>query len=686
MRRPIALNLDSKLEDTEQEFSFNDYTEDSAELKTDLPEIIGTVNDSRNTVSFHRLHEVHGSFEPNPNKGATLLVLRVIPKAKNGRPFKYFRAQLTLYNIVRSGDEPPSIFGYGPAQQGIQYIDEFYKKVAKESSIHRSLTAEPFGGGLSTSASKTSKEECQSRKLHTLEAGTDNSDMRSRNQNVVWWEVKAAEESNGIGDQLDIAVLIKRARRTKFFVRAETKAGFVGFSLKDMKLSLQKQKCIEFGPFDPACESRITSQRAMRHRKMAALYSSLAQLHWEEADEVLVLNEAEYVNQIEQNEASFAAGMKNEQGDTPLHLAMKLGKGSPTSRWPPLKSSQESNMSRPRSVNSSYELNDIFDASRLLQERKEKYEDDKKRMIKLLTITNNAGQSPYQTRVVHGDPENDKEEIAFQTELKQLIFDTLDDIPDVSKAIYGTQEKELCLDTSDFNQRTHDFTKFVEKLIEINSVEFKFEETLFFAHLPDLNSIRKPCPYEGVRPLVNWLQKNGERRIKTLSMRDNTTTPMSDALVEEGIIQKFEIEKLDWHIARVGKGHKNILLENAVKAIHWALEQQVDIISMSWTVKEDHEGLKKAVQDAVRQTESTHPTLLFCSTADEELYSGAIWPADYENTVKVAATDQHGHIRPTSTSVVEIIVPGEDIVADGPSYMDRYILKGQSLDRQLPPR
>lgn len=94
---------------------------------------------------------------------------------------------------------------------------------------------------------------------------------------------------------------------------------------------------------------------------------------------------------------------------------------------------------------------------------------------------------------------------------------------------------------------------------------------------------------------------------------------------------------------------------------------------MSWVTKKDHAGLKKAVQDAVKQTDSTRPTLIFCSTADEGVYSGGIWPANYENTVKVAATDQYGHMRPTSTSAVEILVPGEDIVADGPSYMDRYV-------------
>lgn len=52
----------------------------------------------------------------------------------------------------------------------------------------------------------------------------------------------------------------------------------------------------------------MLSRRAMRHRRMAALYSHLAQLHREEAEEALVLDEADYINQIEQNEATFATG------------------------------------------------------------------------------------------------------------------------------------------------------------------------------------------------------------------------------------------------------------------------------------------------------------------------------------------------------------------------------------------
>lgn len=130
---------------------------------------------------------------------------------------------------------------------------------------------------------------------------------------------------------------------------------------------------------------------------------------------------------------------KNEDGDTPLHLAMKLGKGSPIPRWQPPKSSVESNTSRSRTWNSHDELNDIFAPSRLLEQIRKRCKNNKQLMSELLTITNSAGQSPYQTRLVEYGTDKDHEEIGFQAELKQLIFDTLDVIPDVSKALYGTQ-------------------------------------------------------------------------------------------------------------------------------------------------------------------------------------------------------------------------------------------------------
>jgi hypothetical protein len=97
----------------------------------------------------------------------------------------------------------------------------------------------------------------------------------------------------------------------------------------------------------------------------------------------------------------------------------------------------------------------------------------------------------------------------------------------------------------------------------------------------------------------------------------------------------------------------------------------VDIISISWVMKTNHQLLHDAIKRAVEPKEdNARPTLVFCSTADEGLYSGTVYPASYDGVVNVAATDQYGHMKPASATGVDILVPGENIVADGPSYME----------------
>ncbi|KAI1128630.1 peptidase S8/S53 domain-containing protein [Nemania abortiva] len=127
------------------------------------------------------------------------------------------------------------------------------------------------------------------------------------------------------------------------------------------------------------------------------------------------------------------------------------------------------------------------------------------------------------------------------------------------------------------------------------------------------------------------------------------------------------------YIARVGRGRKDILPKHAAEAIDWAIKQNVDIISISWVMKKDHPELKNAISRAVKgEGRGGRPTLVFCSTADEGVYSGTIYPASYDGVVNVAATDQYGHMTPASANGVDILVPGENITADGPSYMEKY--------------
>lgn len=128
------------------------------------------------------------------------------------------------------------------------------------------------------------------------------------------------------------------------------------------------------------------------------------------------------------------------------------------------------------------------------------------------------------------------------------------------------------------------------------------------------------------------------------------------------------------YIARVGKGRKDILTEHAVKAIKWAVEQGVDIISISWTTRKHDSNLEKAIEEAVNPRTGRR-TLVFCSVADEGNFSGAVFPVQWhpKHILSVAATDTYGHLTPAADRAggnVSIQVPGMDVMADGPSYHD----------------
>lgn len=113
------------------------------------------------------------------------------------------------------------------------------------------------------------------------------------------------------------------------------------------------------------------------------------------------------------------------------------------------------------------------------------------------------------------------------------------------------------------------------------------------------------------------------------------------------------------------------------QAIRWAIDQGVDIISISWTTKKENKALEDAIMAAVKPTDEKQcPTLVFCSVADEGVYSGKVYPLqiDPENTLSVAATDQYGHLTPASLRAGNkdvIQVPGEAVATGGPSYTFR---------------
>lgn len=126
------------------------------------------------------------------------------------------------------------------------------------------------------------------------------------------------------------------------------------------------------------------------------------------------------------------------------------------------------------------------------------------------------------------------------------------------------------------------------------------------------------------------------------------------------------------YIARVGKGRADIDPKKAAKAIHWAVEQKVDIISMSWVTKKNEEELEKAVKEAAQTDKGRRPTLMFCSTADEGAFGGPAYPVDYkEHVVSVSATDSWGGLTSKTDrhTRVDVSIPGEDLEASAPFYL-----------------
>lgn len=180
--------------------------------------------------------------------------------------------------------------------------------------------------------------------------------------------------------------------------------------------------------------------------------------------------------------------------------------------------------------------------------------------------------------------------------------------------------------------------------------------------------------------------ENDERILPWWMVSDPHGTQMASLIAQENPFCRL-------YVARVGRNRRDILPENAAKAriapsgkslwtwsalttiiqaVRWAIEQKVDIISISWITKKKSPELERAIADAVTGGTIGRPILVFCSTADEGIYAGKVYPADYDGTVSVAATDRYGHLQPTAPGRVNVLVPGDNVEAEGPSYMQNF--------------
>ncbi|KAM7199713.1 hypothetical protein V8F20_005583 [Naviculisporaceae sp. PSN 640] len=104
---------------------------------------------------------------------------------------------------------------------------------------------------------------------------------------------------------------------------------------------------------------------------------------------------------------------------------------------------------------------------------------------------------------------------------------------------------------------------------------------------------------------------------------------------------------------------------HAVEAIEAAIEDQVDVINLSWSFNKNNEALKGAIDKAA---DRQHRALVFCAKSDE-LYADDVFPADYLSTISVAAATSRGRIGTEGSKAPDLLILGENMPAYGPDYL-----------------
>lgn len=104
------------------------------------------------------------------------------------------------------------------------------------------------------------------------------------------------------------------------------------------------------------------------------------------------------------------------------------------------------------------------------------------------------------------------------------------------------------------------------------------------------------------------------------------------------------------------------------QAIDWAIEQNVDIISISWIIKTKISQARE-FEGAIKRA-TAKKVLVICATADVGAHSSAdTWPANFENVIAISASNAYGLPMPWSHRDVHAMLDGDQIRACGPNYM-----------------
>lgn len=117
-------------------------------------------------------------------------------------------------------------------------------------------------------------------------------------------------------------------------------------------------------------------------------------------------------------------------------------------------------------------------------------------------------------------------------------------------------------------------------------------------------------------------------------------------------------ENADIYSVRVMNKDNQADLSSVIKGIYWCIDQDVDIINMSFGTPTHSEILKKAIDDA-----AAHGILLIAAAGNDK-EAGLEYPAAYNNVMAVASVDDMATKAELSAEGdIDVTAPGEDIHA-----------------------
>ncbi|KAF4537178.1 uncharacterized protein LTHEOB_11556 [Lasiodiplodia theobromae] len=129
------------------------------------------------------------------------------------------------------------------------------------------------------------------------------------------------------------------------------------------------------------------------------------------------------------------------------------------------------------------------------------------------------------------------------------------------------------------------------------------------------------------------------------------------------------IVRLDEYLGEDGRRH--ITAESAAKAVRAAVHQDVDIISMSWTIEEtvSNVGSLKQLREAINEAVEAN-ILLFCSANDQISNDNSFPGLCTEKRFKIGAATQYR--KPTDSTgeiPVNFIMPGQNVLRERPEQV-----------------